>query len=305
MSPGVGIAMRTTTGSRPGPIRIGSDEHVRAFSRMLLDTHDPYRPALIDWPKLSPDAQARLTGLPIWDIAVQTEGKASRRVNAYASKVAVPVLREAIELNGFEEGRHKTVLANMVAAYGIRLEPEPSYPEPRFPEWAFMVTGYSECIDSFFAFGLFELANRSGFFPPELVDTFDPVMREEARHILFFVNWVAWHRRNLAWWRRPLFQAKIMAVWAFLIWERIGIARGIGDDEPQDNHFTVTGSQSLGVDVSARELLDVCLSENERRLAGYDSRLLRPSFVPWLVRFARGLMESGKLRRRDRQLDGA
>ena len=305
MSPGVGIAMRTTTGSGRGPIRIGSDEHVRAFSRMLLDTHDPYRPALIDWPKLSPDAQARLTGLPIWDIAVQTEGKASRRVNAYASKVAVPVLREAIELNGFEEGRHKAVLANMVAAYGIRLEPEPSYPEPRFPEWAFMVTGYSECIDSFFAFGLFELANRSGFFPPELVDTFDPVMREEARHILFFVNWVAWHRRNLAWWRRPLFQAKIMAVWAFLIWERIGIARGIGGAEPQDNNFTVTGSQSLGVDVSARELLDVCLSENERRLAGYDSRLLRPSFVPWLVRFARGLMESGKLRRRDRQLDGA
>jgi hypothetical protein len=272
---------------------------------MLLDTHDPYRPALIDWPKLSPDAQARLTGLPIWDIAVETEGKASCRVNAYASKVAVPVLREAIELNGFEEGRHKTVLANMVAAYGIELEPEPSYPEPRFPEWAFMVTGYSECIDSFFAFGLFELANRSGFFPAELVDTFDPVMREEARHILFFVNWVAWHRRNLAWWRRPLFQAKIMAVWAFLIWERIGIARGIGGAEPQDNNFTVTGSQSLGVEVSARELLDVCLSENERRLAGYDSRLLRPSFVPRLVRFARGLMESGKIRRRDRQLDGA
>jgi len=305
MSPVVGIAMQATTGSGAGPIRIGSDEHVRAFSRMLLDTHDPYRPALIDWPKLGPDAQARLTGLPIWDIAVQTEGKASCRVNAYASKVAVPVLREAIELNGFEEGRHKTVLANMVAAYGIKLEPEPSYPEPRFPEWAFMVTGYSECIDSFFAFGLFELANRSGFFPPELVDTFDPVMREEARHILFFVNWVAWHRRNLAWWRRPLFQAKIMAVWAFLIWERIGIARGIGGAEPQDNNFTVTGSQSLGVDVSARELLDVSLSENERRLAGYDSRLLRPSFVPRLVRFARGLMESGKFRRRDRQLDGA
>jgi hypothetical protein len=274
-----------------GDIRPGSDEHKAAFCRMLLDTHNPYKPAVIDWPRLDATARDRLVALPIWDIAVQTEGKASTRVLAYGDTIADTLLKEAVELNGFEEGRHKQVLSNLVEAYGIRLAPEPAYLRPRHAEWAFMVTGFSECIDSFFAFGLFALAKQSRFFPPELVDSFEPIMQEEARHILFFINWVAWHRRNLAWWRRPWFWVKTLAVWAFLIGERIGLARSAGttrDDKPQDNNFTLTGSSAVAdIDLAPRALLDLCLAENERRIAGYDPRLLRPQVMPRIVRFAR------------------
>ena len=181
-----------------GPVRRGSDAHKALFCRTLLDTFDPYRPAVIDWPRLDEEARNRLVSLPIWDIAVQTEGRARLNVASYAATVSDPLLRKAVELNAFEEGRHKLVLSNLVAAYGIGLAPEPEYAVPADPEWAFMVTGYSECIDSFFAFGLFETARRSGFFPEELVATFEPVIHEEARHILFFVNWVAWQRRNIS-----------------------------------------------------------------------------------------------------------
>jgi hypothetical protein len=283
-------AARHWSATGDGPIVPGSPAHKNAFCRMLLETHNPYKPSIVDWPALAPDARERLVGLPIWDIAVQTEGKARLRVMSYAAEIGDPLLREAIELDGFEEGRHKEVLSNLVRAYGIDLAPEPPYLPPRDAEWAFMVTGFSECIDSFFAFGLFALARRSGFFPPALVDTFEPVMQEEGRHILFFVNWVAWHRANLPLWRRPLFRGKVLAVWAFLLWERIALARGFGADgtRQQDNNFTLTGSQSVGaVDLSAAELIDVCLAENDRRLAGYDSRLLRPLFVPRLLRLVR------------------
>src|SRR3984957_10606961 len=230
------------------PVRPGSERHKDLFCRMLLDTHNPYKPTVIDWPSLGPAERDRLVSLPIWDIAVQTEGKAGARVGAYAALLHDPLLRQAVELNGFEERRHKQVLANMVQAYGITLAPEPPYPMPRDPEWAFMVTGYSECIDSFFAFGLFETARRSGFFPPELVDTFEPVMQEEGRHILFYVNWVAWHRRNLPWWRRPWFWAKVVGVWIRLVRERISIARGVGGkgaEAAQNNNFTLTGSKAV------------------------------------------------------------
>src|SRR5439155_9070176 len=47
--------------------------------------------------------------LPIWDIAMQTEGNASLRVLSYAETIEDPLLREAVEIDGFEETRHKQV----------------------------------------------------------------------------------------------------------------------------------------------------------------------------------------------------
>src|SRR5690242_16049099 len=48
----------------PGPIRLGSPEHRALFCQTMLDTHDPYKPALIDWPKLEPDTRDKIVSLP-------------------------------------------------------------------------------------------------------------------------------------------------------------------------------------------------------------------------------------------------
>jgi hypothetical protein len=296
----VAAADRTSrhwTGTEPGPLTPGTDAHMRAVSRMFRETFNPYKPSIIDWPVLDDEARDRLVNLPIWDIAVQTEGKARLRMLAYARDCERPDWHAAIELNGWEEGRHKAVLSNLVQAYGIQLEPEPVYVAPRDTEWAYLVTGFSECVDSFFAFGLFELAKRSGFFPPELVETFEPVMQEECRHILLFANWLAWQRRNTPWWRRPWFELRVAAVWVFL-GERLGIVRGMDEGEKkkaQDNNFTLTGSKSVSnVDIGFGDVMRVCLVENDRRFAGYDKRLLRPTTAPALAKFALRFVRSPK-----------
>ncbi|MGO4466344.1 ferritin-like domain-containing protein, partial [Pseudoduganella sp. RAF53_2] len=209
------------------------------------------------------------------------------RVRTFALTVQDPLLRRALDVVADEEARHQVVLSKLVEAYGIKLAPEPDYPPPDDPEWGWLVTGYSECIDSFFAFGLFAAAKRSGYFPAELVETFEPVIQEEGRHILFFVNWAAWYKRQLPWWRRPLFALKVMRVWAFLIWERIGIARGIdADGSANDANFTMTGSGAVADPLEPKALIALCLEENERRMAGYDTRLLRPNTVPRLASLA-------------------
>ena len=133
---------------------------------MLLDTFNPYKPAVIDWPKLDAEARDRLVSLPIWDIAVQTEGRASLSVLTYAA-VTSPIRCSARRSSSTPSRRAatRTCFPIWSRPTASRSRPSRNTLVPRDPEWAFMVTGYSECIDSFFAFGLFEPAKRSGFFP--------------------------------------------------------------------------------------------------------------------------------------------
>ncbi len=289
-------AMRHWTAAYRGALRIGSPAHLRMTCAMLLETHNPYKPAVLDWPVLGPATLARITSLPIWDIAVQTEGRAAIRVTTYAATVTDPLLRQALTMNGGEEARHKQVLSKLVEAYGIELAPEPEYVAPADPLQAWLLTGYSECIDSFFSFGLFEAARQTAYFPEELVETFEPVIQEEARHILFFANWIAWYRRSLPWYRRPGFLARVAAVWIRLIRDRLSMARGIGaDGEAQDMNFPANVGESVGGGVSLRALVDLCLVENRRRMAGYDARLLRPTTVPTLARLVRRFLPGAPL----------
>src|SRR3984957_13656155 len=101
------------------PIRLGSEEHKIRFCRTLLDTFNPYKPAVIDWPKLDSETRDRLVSLPIWALAVQTEGKGRLNVASYAEVTRDPLFRKGIDLNAFEKGRHKHVPSNFVAAYDI------------------------------------------------------------------------------------------------------------------------------------------------------------------------------------------
>jgi hypothetical protein len=279
--------MRNWTYAGTGAIRPGSAEHLEMLTELLGATYNPYKPAVLDWPKLDDEARKRIVALPIWDMAVQAENKAGDRIEFFSQTVKDKKLRAALVHMAGEERRHRQVLAKLIEAYDIPILPDEEYTLPNDAEWAFLVTGYSECIDSFFAYGLFEMARRSGFFPDKLVETFEPVIQEEGRHILFFTNFVAWHRANMPWWRRPLFELKVARVYAFLAWERMGIAQSVDGVENADANFTVTGTEALIDELDPARLIDICLEEDKRRMEGYDTRLKRPITVPTLARIAR------------------
>jgi hypothetical protein len=57
--------------------------------------------------------------------------------------------------------------------------------------------------------------------------------------------------------------------------------------EKGDANFTVNGSKALADEMDPGLLIDICLEEDKKRMAGYDERLVRPTTMPRLARLAR------------------
>ena len=265
-------------------IRVGSPQHKQLLSQFFIDTHREYDPEKIDWPPLSAEELRRLTGLPFWQEAVVTENVTSNTVTAAAALESDPQLKRAIAMQGFEEQRHARLLAALTAHYRIPIEFPAPY-APRDLEDDFLFAGFGECFDSFFAFGLFALARDSGLFPAALVEVFEPVMEEEVRHILFFVNWVKARRADLPWWRRAAFRLRCGSIILKQVASRVKTARSLGGGARESSeNFTLTAHRDIGPPVRLRGLLGTCLRENDRRMGHYDARLARPRLVPSIAR---------------------
>jgi hypothetical protein len=274
-------------------IEVGSVAHRELLARFFMDSYVDYVPEQVQWPQLSEESKTRLVSLPFWQEAVSTENVTSNTVALAAALEDDPGLRKAIELQGFEEGRHARLLHALTVHYDISIDTPPRY-QPGDLEHDFLFAGFGECFDSFFAFGLFAMARESGFFEAALVDVFEPVVQEEARHILFFVNWVKYRRSQLPWWRRPAFSLRCGWIILTQLWSRVKTARTLGGTPPAkgadtagaaEENFTLSAHQDLGEDVTLHKLLGLCLRENEARLAPYDPRLLRPRLMPAMARF--------------------
>ncbi len=117
-------------------------------------------------------------------------------------------------------------------------------------------------------------------------------MQEEARHILFIVNWAAYLRAQRPLPLRPAFDARrawnIVAQAFDRVKGAMQMAGGSGKKDEKDeaadrdatqDGFTLKSHSAFG-DFSLRSFLELCLAENDRRFAPYDARLLRPMLVP-------------------------
>jgi hypothetical protein len=274
-------------------MQIGSDEHKELFCRSFMETHRAYEPPDMAWPELDEVSVARLRAIPVWTMALEVELGAGTMLAEFAKTEPDPLVRQALELQGYEEARHGRILQYMVDKYGIKVNPRNI--DERSTRGAFIDFGYNECVDSFAGFGVFHLACEARVLPDSLTSLFSRVLVEESRHIVFFINWVAWDRtrRGL---RGPVLQA-IPTLWCYgsAIVRRVkgGAEMSGAESQPPDNEGPVLdlfGDVVKGL--TPAKFVRACVEENDRYMSAFDPRLLRPRFIPALARFALAILEA-------------
>jgi hypothetical protein len=258
-------------------MRPGSEEHKELFCRTFIQTHVRYEPENLPWPELDENDLRLLRALPIWDTLWQVELNAGAMVTAFAKQQRDKLVREALEVQGYEEDRHGRLVGEMVRRYGLSATSEE--PDVEVSEQAFVDFGCGECIDSYIGFGVFKLARDAGFMPEALFAIFSRVLSEEARHITFFVNWLAYERAH-----RPIAQRP-----RHLGATAMGYLHGVRN-VVRNGQRAATGNAPGGDDVfqglTVARVLEACVAENDRLMASFDQRLVRPKLMPRLGRVA-------------------
>ncbi len=276
----------------------GSQAHKTLFCETFIDTHRTFEPAQLAWPALDGASIDRLRSIPFWSVALAAERNAGYMVTAFAATLHDPLIRYALEVQGVEETRHANLLAEMLRRYDIDVA-ERAAPRSAATERNFIDFGYEECIDSFFGFGIFGLAKQIQLFAPELTDIFELVLLEEARHVTFFVNWIAYERirRGRGF---PALQAAATALGYVRAVKRIvGTfaprgARGQTGAQPrmQGVGFGAAGAFSIFEDVTWRSFLTSCVRGHEQYMSAMPAELLKPSLLPNAARFLLAIVPS-------------
>jgi len=259
-------------------MKIGSEAHKELFCRSFMESHLEYEPEQLPWPQLDSETHARLRGIPFWEKAFDTEREAGVLVSAYAEMVDDPVLHEAIALQGREEGRHARLIKTLIDRYDIEMGERPPIQLKSNIEQSFTDFGFEECLDSFFAFGLFGIAREAGFFPEQFFTIFDPILDEEARHIVFFVNWFTYLQIQRG--RSFLGLRTTKTLWHYGRALR-NLIEAFGGDDTSGAGFTATNANSFAMDdLTPESFIAACLEENKKRMSKFDKRLLEPQLMP-------------------------
>ena len=260
---------------------VGSIAHRDLFCSTFHATHRPFEPEQLPWPVLEQKHLDLLRAFPFWSFARSMEQEADRMIATFAKTLDDPVIRRAVELQGYEEGRHGRLLNYMLNHYKVTAA---SVPLSNLPVTRddFVTFGFSECTDSFVGFGGFALARMKQLFPKGLLDIFEQILFEEARHIVFFINW--WRYEEALSGKGNALTRTIDSI-KYSIRATMHTAQGAQGSAVSTTPMDLTsgGTQVILDGVTPKMFLEMALAEERKMMARIDRNLLRPRMIPILA----------------------
>jgi hypothetical protein len=266
-------------------MKFGSYEHKKLFCRSFIDSHTPYDPQHLPWPKLDDRSIGRLQSISFWPDLLRQQQETALIVDSYAQTVRDPFIKEAIALLAEEEEGLANQLRSMMEFYSISTPGLPSIQLPSKIESAFIDNGFEGCLDSFLGFGLFGVAQQTHYLPEALLQVFDSFLDEKAHRIIFFINW--WSYWNIKLKQRSNWSEVrgIRALWTRrrnLIKLLSTFEKEEFEEFPLDANFCV--GQLLGK-MTLEQFLNVCQVEQVHRVQDFNSNLLQPQLELTFSRF--------------------
>ena len=124
-----------------------------------------------------------------------------------------------------------------------------------------------------------KIARQFGFLPEPLFEIFTMLMREETRHVVFFIHWMAWQQTARGYGARWLRAA--IAAWYYsrAIGRLLGTLWCVRDANDRRD-FSATQASVLLNGSHFRGFVQQCCAEHARRMAGFDYDLLLPRLLP-------------------------
>ncbi|MGF1600777.1 MAG: hypothetical protein ACFCU8_01950 [Thermosynechococcaceae cyanobacterium] len=264
-------------------MQLGSYEHRKVFCQALTDHHIKYDLDQIPWPQLTEQDLQRLREIPFWSKVLQQK----RQMASIARKVALQTkptkLKGAITLLAQETGRQVRLIERMMEFYQIPKVSIPTDDPPNALPPVLMDIAFDQYLDAYILWGWFALAREQQFLPEALLDVWEPILDEDARHSIFFANWTAGQRFSMSDNLRRL----------RTLWQHVGRFIGLFDRfgrHIEDATLPKTASTAdifMG-QLTAARLLQHCLDAHDQRLASVEPPLVKPQLAPeltqWLLR---------------------
>jgi hypothetical protein len=166
-------------------------------------------------------------------------------------------------------------MAHVMDRYGIQA-PAMDVGDPVPCNEEFRIFGFGECTDAFVGFGAFALVREKQLLPDALLAVFDNLLYEEARHIVFFINW--WRYEEALAGRDKPFTRSFTSM-GYHLRAAMGTAKGAAEMPPMPK-LEDPELDAIVKSITPAQFLETALAENRRVMARLDPRLLKPTIMP-------------------------